>query len=252
MILYPTIAIRQGLCVSAVHEEEDDMPLPDDRLDPLEQALYFENLGIDWLHVLDLDGATQGRPANTAKVEQILRTCKANIQVGGGIRDMETVERWVKYDASRVLLGTAALQNPDFVKEACRAFPGKIGVSIDARDGFVVRSGWSLKTHLRALDVALMYEDCGAAAIVHSDVNPAGALAGVNVEAIADLAFSLTTPVIASGGVTSLSELRDLKAEEDAGIAGVIVGKALYDGRIDLQAALKLLKTAPSSKGDRL
>jgi phosphoribosylformimino-5-aminoimidazole carboxamide ribotide isomerase len=161
--------------------------------------------------------------------------------LGGGIRNLQTIEDWLRRGVRRVILGTVALHQPELVKEACRLFPGQIAVSIDAREGFVAVAGWAESSTVRALDLALRYEDSGVSAIVYTDINRDGAMGGVNVEATADLAFALTTPVIASGGVSSIADLRALKAEEHTGIDGVIVGRALYDGRIDPQEALALL-----------
>jgi phosphoribosylformimino-5-aminoimidazole carboxamide ribotide isomerase len=199
-------------------------------------------MGFEWLHLVDLNGAFEGKPINADAVDHVLKSITMPVQLGGGIRSMATISHWLEKGIARVILGTAALQNPDLVREACRHFPGRIAVAVDARAGYVAVSGWSQATRMKALDLSLMFEDCGVAAIIYTDINRDGALSGVNVEATADLAYALTTPVIASGGVTSLQDLVDVKAEEKAGIIGVISGRAIYDGRIDVTQALKVLK----------
>ncbi|CAK0758597.1 1-(5-phosphoribosyl)-5-((5-phosphoribosylamino)methylideneamino) imidazole-4-carboxamide isomerase [Azospirillaceae bacterium] len=203
--------------------------------------MAFEEQGFEWLHVVDLNGAFAGRPVNADAVDRILAATTMKIQLGGGIRTLETIEDWLERGVRRVILGTIALHQPELVREACRKFPDQIAVGIDAREGFVSVSGWSETSTMKALDLALRYEDCGVAAIIYTDINRDGAMGGVNVEATADLAFALTTPVIASGGVSTLADLKALKEEEETGIEGVIVGRALYDGRIDPAEALRLL-----------
>jgi phosphoribosylformimino-5-aminoimidazole carboxamide ribotide isomerase len=164
------------------------------------------------------------------------------VQLGGGIRDLKTIEHWLSRGVSRVILGTVALRNPGLVREACQRFPGKVAVGIDARDGYVAVAGWAETSTMKALDLALKFEDCGVAAIIYTDINRDGAMAGVNIESTVDLAFALTTPVIASGGIGSMSDLEEVKRHEGAGIAGIIVGRALYDGRIIVKDALQLMK----------
>jgi len=239
MILFPAIDLKDGACVRLLRGQMDQATVFN--TDPADQARSFQAQGFAWLHLVDLDGAFAGRPRNAAAVEAILAAVDLPVQLGGGIRDMATVEAWLSRGVTRVILGTAAVRNPDLVREACRAFPGRIVVGIDARDGYVAVEGWAETSSLRALDLARRFADAGVAAIVYTDIERDGALGGVNVEATAELAAALTTPVIASGGVASLDDLRALKARESAGIAGVISGRALYDGRIDPAAALKLL-----------
>lgn len=243
MILYPAIDIKDGNVVRLLHGEMSHETVFGE--DPAAQAGSFVAQGFQWLHLVDLNGAVEGKSVNTDAIETILRAATIPVQLGGGIRDMHRIEHWLAKGVGRVVLGTVALRQPDLVKEACREFPGRIAVGIDARDGHVAVSGWLEATDTRALDLALRYEDAGVAAIVYTDINRDGALGGVNVEATVDLAYALTTPVIASGGVGSIQDLRDLKACEAAGIEGVIVGRALYDGRIDVAQALKELARFP-------
>ena len=240
MILYPAIDLKDGACVRLVRGEMNHATVFN--TDPAEQAATFRAQGFAWLHLVDLNGAFAGRPVNAEAVERILAAVGGMpVQLGGGIRDLATIEMWLTKGVRRVILGTAALRNPDLVKEACRAFPGRVAVGIDAREGYVAVAGWAETSEIKALDLALKFEDSGVAAIIYTDINRDGAMGGVNVEATADLAFHLTTPVIASGGVSSIDDLEALKREEAAGIEGVICGRALYDGRIDPQAALALL-----------
>ena len=243
MILYPAIDLKDGACVRLVRGAMDQATVFN--TDPGDQARAFEEQGFDWLHLVDLNGAFAGRPVNSEAVDKVLASIKIPVQLGGGIRNMQTIEGWLERGVRRVILGTVALHQPELVKEACKRFPGQVAVGIDAREGFVAVSGWAESSTVRALDLALRYEDCGAAAIIYTDINRDGAMGGVNVEATADLAFALTTPVIASGGVSSIEDLKALKVEEHTGIEGVIVGRALYDGRIDIKEALALLSGTP-------
>lgn len=240
MILYPAIDLKDGACVRLVRGEMSHATVFN--TDPAEQAAAFRAQGFRWLHLVDLNGAFAGRPVNGEAVERILGAIgDMPAQLGGGIRDLQTIALWIEKGISRVILGTVALREPELVKEACREFPGKIAVGIDAREGYVAVAGWAETSNVKALDLALKFEDSGVSAIIYTDINRDGAMGGVNVEATADLAFHLTTPVIASGGVSSIEDLAALKKEEATGIAGVICGRALYDGRIDPQAALALL-----------
>ena len=209
--------------------------------DPAAQAKSFADAGCRWLHLVDLDGAFAGKPMNAASVEAILKAVRVPAQLGGGIRDLATIEAWLGKGIARVILGTAALTNPDLVKEGCRKFPGKVAVGIDARGGKVAVEGWAKTSEMTALDLARRVEDAGAAAIIFTDIDRDGALAGVNVAATAALARALKTPVIASGGVAAIDDIAALKAHESDGIAGAILGRALYDGRVDLKAALALV-----------
>jgi len=208
---------------------------------PGARAAEFEAQKFQWLHVVDLNGAFEGRPVNGDAIESILKSVKIPMQLSGGLRDMETIETWLEKGVARVVLTTAAIENPDLVREAARRFPGRVAVKIDSRGGYVTATGWTHASSIKALDLALKVEDMGIAALIYADINPDGALSEVNVEAIIDLAFALTTPVIASGGVQSLQDLQELKANARTGIAGLILGRALYSGRINAEEALKLV-----------
>ena len=242
MIVYPAIDLKGGQCVRLLKGDMRAATVFND--DPAAQARAFEGQGFRWLHVVDLDGAVAGKTANGSAVEAILRAVAVPVQLGGGIRDAASIERWLERGVRRVILGTAALTNPALVRDACRAFPGSIAVGIDARGGKVAVEGWAKTSEVSALELALRFEDCGVAAIVYTDIERDGALAGVNVEATAALAQRLETPVIASGGVASLDDIRALQRYESDGIEGVICGRALYDGRIEPKAALALTAEA--------
>jgi phosphoribosylformimino-5-aminoimidazole carboxamide ribotide isomerase len=241
MILYPAIDLKDGACVRLLRGDMAAATVFS--TEPAEQAQRFQAAGFEWLHLVDLNGAFAGRPVNSDAVEAILAAVKLPVQLGGGIRNMSTIDFWLDHGVRRVILGTAALKDPELVRAACQRHPGRIVVGIDARGGLVAVEGWARISQVRALDLALRFEDAGVAAIVYTDIDRDGALGGVNVEATADLAFALTTPVIASGGVASLADLQALVAVEQAGIEGVICGRALYDGRVDPAAALALMRT---------
>ncbi len=240
MILFPAIDLKDGACVRLLRGEMSAATTFN--TDPADQARRFVAAGCEWLHVVDLDGAFAGKPVNAEAVAAIVAAANVPVQLGGGIRDEAAIERWLGAGIARVILGTAALRKPEFVRAACRRWPGRIVVGIDARDGLVAVEGWAKTSNIKALDLALLFEQAGVAAIVYTDISRDGAMVGPNVEATVDLAFQLTTPVIASGGVSSIEDLKSLKSHEKAGIIGVICGRALYDGRIDLAAAAKLLK----------
>lgn len=241
MILYPAIDLKDGRCVRLLRGEMDQVTVYNE--DPAAQAWQFQQDGFEYIHLVDLNGAMEGRPVNSDCVERILASVDLPVQLGGGIRDMATIEHWLDKGVSRVILGTIALRDPELVKNACRAFPGRVAVGIDARGGLVAVSGWVETSNVKALDLALRFEDSGVCAIVYTDITRDGAMSGVNIEATADLAYALTTPVIASGGLAGMADLIALKRESDngAGINGVISGKALYDGRIDPKEALRVL-----------
>ena len=241
MILYPAIDLKDGACVRLVRGEMDQATVFN--TDPGAQAKEFASQGFEWLHLVDLNVAFEGRPVNAAAVESVLASVTMPVQLGGGIRELKSIEDWLNRGIRRVILGTIALRDPGLVHEACRLFPGHVAVGIDARDGFVAVEGWAKTSTVKALDLALRFEDAGVSAIIYTDINRDGAMGGVNVEATADLAFALTTPVIASGGVSSMTDLEALKAQEHTGIEGVICGRALYDGRIDPAEALALLSS---------
>ena len=239
MILYPAIDLKEGRCVRLLRGEMSAATVFNE--DPAAQAKSFADAGCRWLHLVDLDGAFAGKPVNAASVEAILKAVRVPAQLGGGIRDLATIEAWLGKGIARVILGTAALTNPDLVKEGCRKFPSKVAVGIDARGGKVAVEGWAKTSEMTALDLARRVEDAGAAAIIFTDIDRDGALAGVNVAATAALARALKTPVFASGGVAAIDDIAALKAHESDGIAGAILGRALYDGRVDLKAALALV-----------
>ncbi|MCL5776624.1 1-(5-phosphoribosyl)-5-[(5-phosphoribosylamino)methylideneamino]imidazole-4-carboxamide isomerase [Limibaculum sp. FT325] len=238
MILYPAIDLKDGKCVRLVRGEMDAATVFND--DPVAQAVAFEEAGCRWLHLVDLDGAFSGRPENAAAVDAIIAATSLPAQLGGGIRSMATIGDWLDRGLARVILGTAAVRDPGLVREAARAFPGQIAVGIDARKGMVAVAGWAETTDITALDLARRFEDAGVAAIIYTDIDRDGALGGPNVEATASLARAVSIPVIASGGVSSLDDLRALK-DCGASLNGVISGRAIYDGRIDLVEAMALL-----------
>ena len=238
MILFPAIDLKEGRCVRLVRGAMSEATVFND--DPGAQARKFADAGCRWLHVVDLDGAFAGKPMNRAGVEAILAAVEIPVQLGGGIRDLATLDAWLAKGVRRAILGTAALRNPALVKEACRLFPGRIAVGIDARVGRVAVEGWAKTSDITALELALRFEDAGVAAIIFTDIERDGMMAGANIEQTAALARHLKTPVIASGGVSSLDDLKALKQHEHDGIAGAILGRALYDGRIDLKTALAL------------
>ena len=238
MILYPAIDLKDGKAVRLLRGDMDKATVFND--DPAAQALEFVAAGCEWLHLVDLNGAFAGEPVNAAAVEAILSQTKTPAQLGGGIRDMATIERWLDKGLARVILGTVAVENPALVREAAAAFPGKIAVGIDARDGRVATKGWAEVTDVDAVDLARSYEDAGVAAIIYTDINRDGAMQGPKVEATAALARAVTIPVIASGGVSSLKDLEELR-DCGAPLNGAISGRALYDGALDLKAALKAL-----------
>jgi phosphoribosylformimino-5-aminoimidazole carboxamide ribotide isomerase len=239
MILFPAIDLKDGVCVRLLRGNLNKATIFN--VEPAKQAIEFQDQGFEWLHVVDLNGAVEGRSVNVQAVTEVICATDMPIQLGGGIRDRVAVDRWLEAGVRRVVLGTAALADPDFVLRACEDYPGQIVIAIDSRDGKVSVEGWTRNSGVRALDLALKFENSGAASILYTDINRDGAMAGVNIEATVDLAFALTTPVIASGGVANLNDLLEIKAKESSGLEGVIVGRALYDGRIEARTALALL-----------
>lgn len=238
MILYPAIDLKDGQAVRLVHGDMDRSTVFND--DPAAQAKAFVASGCEWLHLVDLNGAFAGIPVNAAPVEAILKSCTVPAQLGGGIRDRATIENWLDKGLARVILGTVAVENPDLVREAARAYPGQVAVGIDARAGYVATKGWAEETNVLATDLAKSFEDAGVTAIIYTDILRDGAMGGPNVTATADLAKAVSIPVIASGGVASLNDLSELKAT--GVISGAISGRALYDGAIDLETALAMLR----------
>ena len=243
LTLYPAIDLKDGACVRLRRGEMAEATVYSD--DPGAQARAFQDAGCCWLHVVDLNGAFAGRPVNAEAVRAILASITIPLQLGGGIRTMANIAAWLDAGVRRVILGSAAAKNPPLVRDACRAYPGRIAVGLDAREGFVATEGWAETSSMRALELALRFEDAGAAAIIYTDIGRDGMLSGLNLEQTLDLAFQISTPVIASGGVGGLHDLEALKqATKSDGpglIEGVIVGRALYDGRLDLRTALALL-----------
>jgi phosphoribosylformimino-5-aminoimidazole carboxamide ribotide isomerase len=238
MILYPAIDLKDGQCVRLLRGEMDAATVFND--DPAAQARAFQAAGCEWIHLVDLNGAFEGAPVNGAAVEAILAAIAIPAQLGGGIRDMATIEGWLAKGLARVILGTVAVRDPALVREAARAFPGQIAVGIDARKGMVAVEGWAETTGITALDLAKKFEDAGVAAIIYTDIDRDGAMQGPNIEATAALANAVSIPVIASGGVSSMEDLRALK-KCGAPLNGVISGRALYDGRIDVAGAVSVL-----------
>ena len=238
MILYPAIDLKDGQCVRLLRGDMNKATVFGD--DPAAQAAAFAGAGAEWLHLVDLNGAFAGRPVNAAAVDAILDRVAIPTQMGGGIRDMKTIEMWLGKGLARVILGTAAVEQPDLVRQAAAAFPGQVAVGIDARAGRVATKGWAQETSVQSTDLARSFEDAGVAAIIYTDIDRDGAMAGPNLPATEALARAVDIPVIASGGVSALADLERLKAT--GVIAGAISGRALYDGAIDLQAALQLLR----------
>jgi phosphoribosylformimino-5-aminoimidazole carboxamide ribotide isomerase len=240
LTLYPAIDLKDGQCVRLRRGAMDEATVYAD--DPAAQARAWQDAGFAWLHVVDLNGAFAGRPVNAAAVTAILAAVQIPVQLGGGIRDMAGIEAWLSAGVRRVILGSAAAKNPALVWDACRAFPGRVAVGIDACNGLVATEGWAETSTLPARDLAVRFEDAGVAAIIYTDIGRDGMLSGVNVEQTVTLARSLTTPVVASGGVGGLQDLAALQqAAAGTPIEGVVIGRALYDGRIDPAAALALL-----------
>lgn len=242
MILYPAIDLKDGKCVRLVQGAMDSATVFNDS--PADQARQFERLGFKWLHLVDLDGAVEGRAVNADAVEAILKKVAIPVQLGGGIRDMAAIERWLDRGVARVILGTAAVKKPELIAEAGRAFPGRIAVGIDARAGIVAVEGWAQGSTLTAKDLALRVQDAGAATIIYTDIARDGTGLGLNIDETLELAESVQIPVIASGGVGGLDDIRALMTGEDGcdNVAGVIIGRALYDGRIDAAEALALAR----------
>jgi len=242
VILFPAIDLKEGL---AVRLEQGDMARATIcNRDPAAQAHTFEAQGFKYLHIVDLDGAFAGKPVNAAAVERILETVAIPVQLGGGIRDMATIEGWLSKGVNRVIIGTAAVRDPELVKSAARAFAGRVAVGLDARDGKVAVHGWAETSELAALDIARRFEDVGVAAIIYTDIARDGLLMGLNLDATIALADAVTIPVIASGGLASLDDVRALLAPRASKLAGAIAGRALYDGRLDAKEALTLIRAA--------
>jgi phosphoribosylformimino-5-aminoimidazole carboxamide ribotide isomerase len=242
VILFPAIDLKEGVCVRL--QQGDMARATVFNRDPAAQARAFEQQGFDYLHVVDLDGAFAGRPMNVQAVEAILQAVTIPVQLGGGVRDMATVAGWLGKGVSRVIIGTAAVRDPGFVRAAAKKFPGRIAVGLDARDGKVAVEGWAETSELSALDIARRFEDAGVAAIIYTDIARDGLLKGLNLDATIKLAEAVSIPVIASGGLGSLDDVKALLAPRAKKLAGAIAGRALYDGRLDPAEALALIRAA--------
>ncbi len=236
MILYPAIDLKEGKCVRLLRGEMEKATVFSDS--PADQADVFAKAGFPWLHVVDLDGAFAGKPENEHAVKAILARVSVPVQLGGGLRNMDIIAKWLDAGISRVILGTVAQKNPLFVKEACRQFPDQVAVGIDAKGGFVATDGWAKTTETRAVDLALKFEDCGVCAIIYTDIARDGAMEGPNFDETIALAERLSTPIIASGGISSVQDIRRYGEHQDIGIAGCILGRALYEGKIKPEEAL--------------
>jgi phosphoribosylformimino-5-aminoimidazole carboxamide ribotide isomerase len=242
MILFPAIDLKNGQCVRL--EQGDMARATVFNLDPAAQAKTFEAQGFEYLHVVDLDGAFAGKPVNAQAVEAMLKVIKFPVQLGGGIRDLATVEAWLAKGIRRVIIGTAAVRDPQLVKEAAKKFPGRVAVGLDARDGKVAVEGWAETSTVTALDIAKRFEDAGVAAIIFTDIARDGLLKGLNLEATIALADAISIPVIASGGLASIDDVKALLTPRAKKLEGAISGRALYDGRIDPAEALRLIRNA--------
>jgi phosphoribosylformimino-5-aminoimidazole carboxamide ribotide isomerase len=245
VILFPAIDLKNG---EAVRLQQGDMARATVfNSDPAEQARIFAAQGFEYLHIVDLDGAFAGKPMNAAAVERILGRVQIPLQLGGGIRDQATIEGWLAKGVTRVIIGTAAVRDPDLVRAAAKAFPGRVAVGLDARDGKVAVQGWAERSELSAFDIARRFEDAGVAAIVYTDIARDGMLKGLNIDATIALAEAISIPVIASGGLASLDDIRALLQPRAKTLAGAIAGRALYDGRLDAAAALTLIRSAEAA-----
>jgi phosphoribosylformimino-5-aminoimidazole carboxamide ribotide isomerase len=242
VILFPAIDLKNGECVRLLRGDMAQATVFNK--DPAAQARAFAEQGFEYLHIVDLDGAFAGRPVNAEAVRRILSALTLKVQLGGGIRDMKTVRGWLESGVTRVILGTAAVSDPDFVREAARLFPGRIAVGVDAREGSVAVEGWAKTSNMSALDLGRRFEDVGVAAIIYTDITRDGALAGLNIESTVALADALSIPVIASGGLASIDDIKRLTEPDCARLEGAIAGRALYDGRLNPREALAVLRAA--------
>lgn len=245
MILFPAIDLKNGQCVRL--EQGDMARATVFNLDPAAQAKSFADQGFEYLHVVDLDGAFAGKPMNAHAVEGILQTVKMPVQLGGGIRDLKTVEAWLSKGISRVIIGTAAVRDPELVKTAAKAHPGRVAVGLDARDGKVAVEGWADTSEITVLDIAKRFEDAGVAAIIFTDIARDGLLKGLNLDATIALGDQISIPVIASGGLASIDDVKAMLTPRAKKLEGAIAGRALYDGRLDPAEALDLIRRARSA-----
>ena len=239
MIFFPAIDLKDGQCVRLEKGDMDRATIFDS--DPVSRAKSFLISGCSWLHLVDLNGAFQGKPVNQQAVENIIKNVDINIQLGGGIRNLETIDLWINTGIDRVILGTMALTKPDLVISACKKYPGKIAVGIDAREGMVAVEGWVKQTKIKALDLVKTFEDVGVSAIIYTDINRDGILTGPAINETIELAESINIPVIVSGGVSSIEDIKEIQSKNCSGIMGVISGRAIYDNRIDIYECNKIL-----------
>ena len=246
MIIFPAIDLKDGQCVRLKLGDMDQATVFNDN--PGNQARAFENQGFEWLHVVDLNGAFAGKSENSAAVESILANTSNPVQLGGGIRDLEGIAHWLDKGITRVILGTVAVRDPDLVKEACKRFPGRIAVGIDAKGGKVAVEGWAETSELSVIDLARQFEDAGVAAIIYTDIDRDGILTGLNIDATLELARAVSIPVIASGGLASIEDVKRLLQPDCAILEGAITGRALYDGRLDPSEALGLVAAAKTGE----
>jgi len=245
VILFPAIDIKDGACVRL---EQGDMGRATVfQRDPAAQARAFTSLGFQYLHVVDLDGAFAGKPVNRAAVEQVIAATKVPLQLGGGIRNLGTIESWLQRGVTRVIIGTAAVRDPTLVRQAARLYPGRVAVALDARDGRVAVEGWAEASELSAFELARQFEDAGIAALIYTDVSGDGMLAGLNLDAAIALSEAVKVPVIASGGLASIADVVALTQPRARKLAGAIAGRALYDGRLDPAEALRLIRSVPAT-----
>jgi phosphoribosylformimino-5-aminoimidazole carboxamide ribotide isomerase len=242
MILFPAIDLKDGQCVRLARGEMAQATVFN--TDPAAQARSFAAQGFEWLHIVDLNGAFAGKPVNASAVDAILAAVSIPVQLGGGIRDLATIDAWLGKGVRRVILGTVAVRDPGLVREACERYPGRIAIGIDAKDGKVAVEGWAEVSELSAIDLARRFEDAGVATIIHTDIERDGVLKGLNLPATAELARATSIPVIASGGLAGIADIEALLRPECAMLQGAIVGRALYDGRLDAKVALALLSRA--------
>ncbi|ESZ00729.1 1-(5-phosphoribosyl)-5-[(5-phosphoribosylamino)methylideneamino]imidazole-4-carboxamide isomerase [Mesorhizobium sp. LNHC209A00] len=244
MILFPAIDLKDGQCVRLKHGDMATATIYND--DPTAQAKAFEEQGFEWLHVVDLNGAFRGQSVNSAAVGAILKATKSPVQLGGGIRTLEQIEDWLDRGLARVILGTVAVRDPDLVRQACKAFPGKVAVGIDAKGGKVAVEGWAEASSLGVIELARKFEGAGVAAIIYTDIDRDGVLTGINWDATIDLADAVSIPVIASGGLASIADIVRMTMPDAQKLEGAISGRALYDGRIDPAEALAILRGRPA------
>jgi phosphoribosylformimino-5-aminoimidazole carboxamide ribotide isomerase len=246
MILFPAIDLKDGQCVRLKLGDMDQATVFNDN--PAAQALAFEKQGFEYLHMVDLNGAFEGKPVNAGAVEAILGAVSMPTQLGGGIRDLDTIAMWIEKGVSRVILGTIAVRDPALVKEACKTFPGQVAVGIDAKGGKVAVEGWAETSHLTAIDLARQFENVGVAAIIYTDIDRDGVLKGLNISATLEMAQTVSIPVIASGGLASIDDVKRLLQPDCAILEGAISGRALYDGRLDPDEAMALISHARKAK----